>query len=81
MLLPDKHIRLSESVLGLAGLVLSALTHPMSFDSLWRLVQDRLDTPDWPATHGADNFVLALSFLYMIETIEVSPDGELIRCG
>lgn len=81
MLLPDKHVRLSESILGLAGLVLSFVDKPTTFDTLWKKVQDKLDTPDWPATHGVDNFVLALCFLYSIEAIDVSPTGEILPCG
>jgi hypothetical protein len=81
VLLPDKHIRLSESIVGFAGLILSTLVRPTTFDTLWKKVRDRLDTPDWPSVHGVDNFVLALGFLYSIEAVEVSDDGELTRCG
>lgn len=80
VLLPDKHLRLSDSVLGFAGLVLSVVVKPMAFDSLWKRVCEQINTPDWPASHGVENFVLALCFLYAIGAIEVSLDGELFRC-
>jgi ABC-three component (ABC-3C) system Middle Component 6 len=81
VLLPDKHIRLSESILGFGGLVLSALRRPTTFDNLWKRLQESVDTPDWPAAHGVENFVLALCFLYSIGAVDVSSDGELFRCG
>ena len=81
MLLPDKHLRLSESVLGLAGLVLSHLGKPTPFDALWKRVREQTGTPEWPAVHGVENFVLALCFLYSVGAVDVSPSGELFRCG
>lgn len=81
MLLPDKHIRLSESILGLAGLILSSLKGRMTFDGLWKKVRQHFESPNWPATHGVENFVLALCFLFSISVVEVSSDGELFRCG
>jgi hypothetical protein len=80
VLLPDKHLRLSESVLGLAGLVLSHVAKPTPFDSVWKQIEAQLDTREWPAVHGVENFVLALCFLYAIGAIDVSPAGELFRC-
>lgn len=80
MLLPDKHLRLSESVLGFAGLVLSHVVKPTRFDALWTRVREQIDTRDWPAAPRVENFVLALCFLYSIGAIDVSPDGELFRC-
>ena len=81
MLLPDKHIRLSESILGLAGLTVSTLRRPMTFDILWKRVAEQLDSSTWPATHGVDNFDLALGFLFAIGAVDVSSNGELFRCG
>ena len=80
MLLPDKHLRLSESVLGFAGLVLSCLAKPVSFDQLWKRVKHQQDNGTWPATHGAENLVLALCFLFSIGVIDVTYGGELFKC-
>jgi hypothetical protein len=81
VLLPDKHIRLSESILGLAGLTLATLRRRMTFDILWNRVSYELDSATWPAAHGVDNFSLALGFLFAIGAIDVSPDGEIFRCN
>jgi hypothetical protein len=80
VLLPDKHLKLSESVIGLAGLVLSDISKPTWFDALWMRVQEKTGTPDWPAVHGVENFVLSLCFLYSVGAIDVTQNGELVRC-
>lgn len=81
MLLPDKHIRISESIVALSGLVLSVLTKPMSFDKLMKIISPTLGGPEWPATHGADSITLALCFLNTIGAVDVDPCGELYRCA
>ena len=81
VLLPDKHLRLSESVLGFAGLVLSFLGKPVTFDQLWKRVKQQQDSGLWPAAHGVENLVLALCFLFSIEAVDVSTAGELCQCA
>ena len=80
VLLPDKHIRLSESIIGFAGLVLSQIDKPDSFDAVWKRVRCFLDSSEWPAAHGVDNFVLALCFLHSLGAVDVTSSGELFRC-
>lgn len=80
MLLPDKHIRISESILGLSTLVLEALATPVPFDKLVRLLTPKFETREWPAYHDATTVTLALCVLYSMGLIEVSADGTLSRC-
>src|SRR5260221_9356467 len=56
VLLPDKHIRIADALLGFSGLIVSELSGAATFDHLWGKVHKLLDTPDWPAVQGADNF-------------------------
>ena len=80
MLLPDKHIKISESLLGLAALVLESLTKPLSFDALMASFSSKFETPEWPAFHNAESVCLALCFLHSIGLVDVATDGELYRC-
>ena len=66
MLLPDKHIKISESLLGLAALVLESLTKPLSFDALMASFSSKFETPEWPAFHNAESVCLALCFLPLL---------------
>lgn len=81
MLLPDKHLRISESILGLAALVLSRLKKPIAFDKLMTRLAKEFDTPSWPARHSAESVSLALCLLYSIGKIDVATDGTIVRCA
>jgi hypothetical protein len=81
VLLPDKHITIAASVLGLSALVLSTIAKPLTFDALMEALEPVLDTPHWPAFHTAESVSLALSFLYALGLLDVTPEGELFRCA
>jgi len=80
MLLPDKHIRLSESILGLGAFVLEHLDEPTTIDSLWHALQEANENESFPARHGIDNLVLAAVFLYSVGIVSDSADGTLVQC-
>jgi len=80
MLLPDKHIRISESVLGIAGLVLESLPAAISFDQLMAAVTKKQAEQKWPGEYSVESIALALCFLHSIDTVDVTDDGELIKC-
>jgi len=54
VLLPDKHIKIGESILGLAGLVVVNLEHPLPFDNLMTVLTPKFETPEWPAYHNTE---------------------------
>lgn len=78
--LPEKHVRLSESVIGLGAIVLRILEQePKSLDSIWSDVQ--MDSAVKRSIHGAitlDAVVLALDFLFAIGAIHLDKDGALM---
>ncbi len=80
MLLPDKHVKICESIFGLAAFVLANLSEALSFDELMAALTPKFDTPDWPAFHNAETVTLALCFLYAAGLIDVSADGDVFRC-
>jgi hypothetical protein len=80
MLLPDKHVTLAESILGLGAFVLQQLDRPRSVDQIYqRMIKAREDRT-FPAFHDFDSLILAISFLYAIGAIESNPSG-VIRCA
>jgi hypothetical protein len=80
MLLPDKHIRICESILGLGALVLGRLDCSASFDQLMTALTPIFETPEWPAFHTAETVSLALCLLNAVGLVEVSPNGDVVRC-
>ncbi len=80
MLLPDKHIRISESILGLAGVVYESLTVPKSLDDLIENVKARLESMQWQTTFSTQTVTLALCFLHSVNLVDVDVRGDFYRC-
>lgn len=81
MLLPTKHIKVSESILGLAGIIIDILKVPMTLEELrMKLEAKHTDLSIQLPYHSFDNIILALSFLYSINTIEINSIGKLYKC-
>lgn len=81
MILPSKHISLSESLLGLAGVILTFLTRKSyTLDELWQEYSKINNTRDFfPAYHNFDNVILAINLLYLIGAIDINTKGEIIK--
>ncbi|WP_353048028.1 ABC-three component system middle component 6 [Exiguobacterium sp. s196] len=80
MILPQKHIRLSESIFGLSSVILGLIDEPISFDELWNEFQKINNTDDLPIHHDLDNFILGLTFLFIIGAIEEGVRGKVQIC-
>ena len=81
MVLPDKHIRFAESLLGLGALVLETLDAPKSIDTLWKEVHSSMQGGAFPATHTFDNLVLSVDILFAVGAVALNRDGRLERCA
>jgi len=79
MILPAKHIKLSESLFGLGGFLLNLIKKPITVDELWILFSEFNNTPTYPSYHSFDNFILCIDYLYMIGIIKVDQEGRLSK--
>ena len=78
MIMPTKHIRFSESLLGLSGIILNILSEPMTVDEIWYKYSEINNTKNkFPAYHNFDNLVLATNCLFLIGAIEIDSKGKL----
>ena len=73
MILPTKHVNVSQSLLGLGAKVLSQLDSPTSPSHLWEMVRAVDEVPSY------DRFLLALDLLYACDAVEIV--SGLIRRG
>jgi hypothetical protein len=76
MILPTKHIRICESLIGLGGYLLKLLNEPMTIDNLW-FKFSKHNNHKFPAYHNFDNVVLSLNLLFIMGIIEINENGEL----
>ncbi len=78
-LLPEKHVRTSESLLGLGALVLSSLEgQPKNLDTLWADMKEL--APVKRRVHGTitlDSVVLAVDFLFAVGAVRLNNEGLL----
>jgi len=79
MILPTKHIRISESLIGLGGYILKSLSEPMSIDSLW-IKFNKQNLTKFSTYHNFDNVVLALNLMFIMGIIDINDKGELEKC-
>ena len=80
MILPDKHVRVSESLIALGSLVLDFLKQPISIDGLWLDFSKVNNTDQFPAYHSFENLVLAIDFLLALGVVDHDSSGRLFRC-
>jgi len=73
MILPNKHISMSNSLLGIGAKIIVQMNQPRTVTSLWSSVSKL------PEVGTFERFVLTLDFLYMIGAIEMR-EGLLYRC-
>lgn len=81
MLLPSKHIRLSESILGIGALVLETLNEPMTLDALKSSLDARVEKEQLPSPPSFEMVVLALDFLFAVGAVTTNHNGAIARCA
>lgn len=80
-LMPRKHIRLNETVLGLGAVVLSVLEQPLTLDEMWALVRDvRKKKRTIPEKTSFEDLVLAVDFLFALGAIQPVESGKFVVC-
>jgi len=78
MILPNKHLQISESIIGLGAVVLKILEHPKTVDEIWQnYIKKYNESQDFPAYHNFDNMLLAINLLFMIGAVDTNQNGEL----
>lgn len=81
MLMPSKHLRLDESVLGLGAIALTCLRTARSFDDLWMLYAKKLTARGLGAAADVELFSLVLDWLFLSGSIEGDGKGGVRKCG
>lgn len=71
MILPNKHLSGSESLIGLGALLLLQMNRPTTISSLWSKVRERAEIGSF------ERFTVTLDFLFSIGAIDF--EGDFIR--
>jgi hypothetical protein len=78
MILPSKHIRNCESLIGLGSILINKLDQPKTIDELWSDFEQINNTKDCPTLHSFDNVILALDLLFVLGKIQFN-EKQIIR--
>lgn len=81
MLLPEKHITLAQSIIGLSGMVLKFINEPKFVDDIWKEYCAVNNSRLFPAEHNYNNFLLAIYFLFTIGIVNINNDQKIYICG
>mgnify|MGYP001044414429 CR=1 FL=1 len=79
MIMPNKHIKFSESLLGFGAYILKKISSESTIDSLWNEYQKDLSEDKYKSKHNFDNFLITLVFLNSIGVIE-ERNGGIVKC-
>jgi hypothetical protein len=81
VLMPDKHIRFGESLLGLGSCALDLLSVPRTIDELWHTFRKSVESGQYPVEQPFEHLVLAVDILFAIGAVESDRSGVLRRCA
>ena len=77
MLMPTRDLKISESILGLSGLLIkSLLKKSLTLDDLWIDYCKKYQKKDM-IYHTFEDYMLAIDFLYMINKITIDKEGVI----
>lgn len=79
MVLPDKHIGFSESLLGLGSFVLDTLSSPKNIDALWQDLKTSQTIDNMFTSHNFENLVLSVDILFAIGLVTINDNGHLVK--
>lgn len=72
MILPNKHVGLSGSILGVGAILLKELTEGLTISMLWESVREK------PEIRTFEIFVLSLDMLFALELVAYDKRGLVV---
>lgn len=81
MILPTKHTKLAESLLGFSSVLIAFLHTPRNVDELWNdFNNSNKNQRLLPAYQNFDQLILALDFLFLLNAVSLNSEGKLELC-
>lgn len=78
MIMPKKHITLSESYIGFGVFVLEVLNNPMTLDDCWSRIQKKyIDKGLISKKHSFDSLILTIDLLFALNVVNINERGEI----
>jgi hypothetical protein len=71
MILPSKHLKNCESLMGLASILINEIDKTISIEELWDKFEKINNTEKCPTFHSFDNFVLSIDLLFLLDKVQL----------
>ena len=78
MILPSKHLKKCESLIGLASIILDQINKTISLEDLWAKFEKINNTDKCPTYHSFDNFILSIDLLFLLNKVQLI-ENKLIK--
>lgn len=82
MLLPNKHLKIYESLIFLSGLIVKNLEKPKTIEDIWGII-DKMNNQKvrkYDTIYSFEKVVKAIDVLYCLDLITLKEDGFLEKC-
>lgn len=81
-LLPEKHVRLNESLLGLGAIVLRVLKQRSTLDEVWEGMRAMKSSNKFiPEKITFDDLIVTIDCLFAIGVVDLDNEGKLFLCA
>jgi len=77
MILPNKYINLSESLLGFSAYVTFILDTPKTLDEIWNSYQEHIKIGNYPANNNFNELILCIDLLYLFGLLEIIEENKI----
>lgn len=78
MIMPKKHISLSESYIGFGAFILKVLSKPMTIDECWTKIHNKyIDKGLISKKHSFDSMILTIDLLFALNIVNINDKGEI----
>lgn len=78
MLMPKKHIKMSESYIGFGSIIIEVLSSPMIIDDCWvKIKKNYIEKGLVSGKHTFDSLLITLDLLFAINIIDINEKGEV----
>ncbi|WP_057763325.1 ABC-three component system middle component 6 [Cytobacillus praedii] len=78
MILPNKYVSNSESLIGLSALILSVIgKKTIHLDKLWKMFEKKYINEKLNNPPTYQKFILTLNLMFMVGMIEYTEEGEI----
>ncbi|MEI0560259.1 ABC-three component system middle component 6 [Brachyspira pilosicoli] len=82
MILPNKHLKMYESLIYLSGIIIKYLKNPKYLEDIWQHINklNNKKNKKYDTIYSFDKVVKSVDMLYVLGLVKINEYGMLERC-